>query len=88
MNERESVTMPTKRESRPAFESASSCAVMPCFWSRNHQALPYWILPGCAPPILKAAGHGRELKGVGRVHVVQDHLRQGVFAGQQIEVGG
>ncbi len=22
---------------------------MPSLWSRNHQALPYWILPGIDP---------------------------------------
>src|SRR5271165_4497530 len=37
--------------------------------------------------ILKAAGQGCELKVVGGVQVVQDHLRQGVFPGEQIEVG-
>ena len=49
MKDRESVTMPMKRDSSPAFDSASSCAVIPCFWSRNHQALPYWIFPGVSP---------------------------------------
>ena len=83
MKERESVTMPTKRESRPAFESASSCAVMPCFWSRNHQALPNWIFPGRLS-VLKAADQGCELKFVRRVQVVQDHLRQGVLLREQV----
>ena len=46
---RESVSIPTKRESRPRLESASSCLRIPSSWSRNHQALPSCIFPGCDP---------------------------------------
>src|SRR6266700_3300967 len=40
MKDRESVSMPMKRESKPPFESAFSCHSMASFWSRNHQPLP------------------------------------------------
>ena len=40
MNERESVSIPMKRESNPQFESAFNCHSIPSFWSRNHQPLP------------------------------------------------
>ena len=54
----ESVNMPMKRLNKPLLESASICFFMPSFWSRNHHAEPYCILPGMEPswklPIMEA----------------------------------
>ena len=36
--------MPTKRLSRPMFDSALICRSMPSFWSRNHQPEPNCIV--------------------------------------------
>ena len=85
MKERESVSMPTKRESRPTLESALSCHSIPSFWSRNHQPLPNWILPGDRA-VLEVADHRRERVVVGGVEVVDDHLRQRVLAVEPVEV--
>src|ERR1700677_2706353 len=49
MKERESVVMPTKRDSNPQFDRVFNCHSIPSFWSRNHQALPYWSLPARLP---------------------------------------
>ena len=49
MKERESVTIPMKRESRPTLERTLICHSMASFWSRNHQPLPNWILPAMEP---------------------------------------
>jgi len=85
MKDRESVTMPMNRDSRPVFERASSCAVIPCLWSRNHHALPYCSFPDLSPswkqPIRVA-----NWKCVPRVHVIQDHLRQSVLLREHVEV--
>src|SRR6185312_2303639 len=48
---RESVSMPTNRDSRPRLERASICLRMPSSWSRNHQALPSCIFPGVVPSL-------------------------------------
>src|SRR5690606_40787669 len=48
---RESVSIPTKRLSKPILDSALICLVIPSFWSRNHQADPNWILPGTEPSL-------------------------------------
>ena len=46
---RESVSIPTKRLSKPSCESALICHSIASFWSRNHQPDPNWIFPGHAP---------------------------------------
>src|SRR5690606_13308686 len=48
---RESVTIPTKRESSPIFDRAFICCSIPSFWSRNHQPVPYCIFPGNEPSL-------------------------------------
>ena len=81
---RESVSIPTKRESRPRLESASICLRMPSSWSRNHQALPSCIFPG-ARAVVEAADDGGERLVVGGVQVVDDGLGQLAGRVQAIE---
>ena len=51
----ESVTIPTNRLNKPKLESTFNCFSMPSFWSKNHQAAPYCILPATFPSLKLAA---------------------------------